>query len=65
MNEAIEKILADAQAAAAEYAKNYPCQPEYKAAIEAQHYAHLINTAIHEIKERATAHRNELYRSPN
>jgi hypothetical protein len=65
MNEAIFAIINAAKHDAAEYANAYNCRPEYKAAIEAQHFCHLVNEAIRDIKILATEHRNELYRSPN
>jgi hypothetical protein len=65
MNEAIFAVIETAKKDAAEYARNYQCQPEYKAAIEVQHFCYLINDAIHDIKTLAAEHLTELRRSPN
>lgn len=62
-NKLVVDIIENAAAKAAEYAANYKCADDLKPIIEAQHFVHLVNEVIKDLKTRSTEYRNELITS--
>lgn len=53
-------IIERAADSASEYAAAYKCAEDLKPIIEAQHFVHLVNEVIKDLKTRSTEYRNEL-----